>query len=531
MLKTDLIHHNAHRIDLPRWTITKRHQWMARELMGRRKTQADAQSRGLSLYQHLLSPFLHLSDRSVIFEVISDYLAGLEPIWRGLRVTRDDMYVLGGQEQDTFNEYVKDRRNQLSSLRFRTQLDIGAQLMEPSLFWITDDQVAYYHQGRWHALSQLPCPLIAKLKQRGQRDPGQIVYDIERSLITLQKDVLWPSFLPSDMTEKVSLVFIHASVWHVTGVWALHAGSEAHRRSKRRTDVGHILELVAPPALCLNDALGASFEQDRAHHRRFEDLHLYLKCQGYLNPERQLNGLSEQRLNDDARRVYERDLLPNRSERYKQVYELAIRKALDARPKLQPLKSEDPLTWLRRALEQTFVGWHLENPPKNGVESKEYQQPLIVELLIQDAVRLCSAVLRDLSNQPTIEFYGGQLQTALSALKEKFSHWLIFPERRPRVNRRDLARLLAATLLCVALVHKPRSKEWLSWCGEGFLVLLFSVQGTPGLPTRSHHTKWKEGRKKYEGEAAALARALKASGLKDEVIFYLLSLIRLGQNA
>jgi hypothetical protein len=502
---------------------------MSKALLERRKYQGQARNRqGIEFYQRLLSPFININRSSVVFEIISDGLAGkVEPIWGGVRTTCFDMYIPSPGEQENYRSDVFKRRNNLTNLRFRTQHEIGKQLYQPTLFKVMNSAVEYYHSGCWESLDISECQLPLKVGMDDESGRDEVILEIQRSLLTVHNDVLWPALLRSSSAEKISLIFILASMWHVTGVWALHACSETNKKHSASSSVKRIVEIVAPPAHCLMDMLGASFERDSTHHQRVEDVKLYLRCKGYTEPE--IESSDElTKLRDDELNVYNRVDLPfDRSERYRQVYKAVCSQELGNNYCPHKTLPAKPFLRIIQALEHTFVGWHLmESAIENG--SNNNTVSIIGELSIQATVRLCLNILNTQSIKDFLIAQPKWLRDRIEAAEFQAQSYMDYVEgqitEKLEINKQQLACLLASCLSCSILANEEQSDAVL-WCSKGLCVLLRSIHGTTGVPTRGEYTTWQIDGNHYNGKIAVLAEMLRTHRMEDEAIWYIFKLV------
>jgi len=541
-------------VDLPSWTVKDRHLWMSDALHLRRKIQALNNERDeLQHYDTFLSHFYESfdwTDEEIVVEILSDGLGDVEPHWHGLKIGRGGIYILPEWMHKKLVSKVAERRTRVKGrLAFETHLKIGERLFEPTLFKITQTEVKYYSGNRWCDLddpkSPIPLMLTKDNSEKAEWDKMEqiasnlhalfqdeeykkVIEEIRTTLSALSEAVLWPALLDSEKKkgELLSLVLIQASAWQVPGVWALHAFSPKRKvAAHATTELGLVKSIIDPPMLCLYDVLGATFRRDSTHEQRKNDVRLFMRCKGItwkFGPEEEFYDLDE---NDQE--IYDRPLSADPFERYGMIYQKAREKyAKDVNMELPISQPNDILlVWLEKALKQAFVAW-----------ASQAESPLIAKLLIQDTVRLCLAIIGHVASANDSGIRHPQVVICLgSSMVSDAQRWLqsldLFVEHEEAFHehKEKLAKLLICSLLCVSL-NNPTSfndeaKKWLSWCGYGLRVLIFSTEGTGGLSARQKYNEWQQSGAELNAGQSALFKALQNAGLDNEAIWFIIELI------
>ncbi len=543
---------------VPKWTVEERHLWMSEALKFRRKIQAVNYGKGeLDHYSALLSEFFeHFNidedtSGSYILEILSDGLGDVEPIWHGIRIGQDD----GVQDIPTWMHgeliaKVGEYRNRHEEkLAFKTHLQIGKRLLEPSLFKVTKQKVQYYSKECWRDLDNVESPLPLKLALNKDvnvnwediesirqflptliQEPGykEMIESIRESLWYLSHDVLWPGLFPNKSShgEFLSLVLIQASTWQVPGVWALHAFSPTGKVSDKTCPKANlILSAITPPVLCLNDALGAMFVRDSSHEQRRNDLLLYRRCKGITQPPAEHEFYN---IEADDRAIYNRDMSADPFTRYGFIYEAACEKYMSRR---QPKHLEDaPLMLLDRVLRQSFVAMAVET-----------QEPRVAVFILQDTVRICLKLIDEADRAhskdvpPPLPAKLRNFPVAISA-GQWLEHLIQVPhyEDWSRQRRSAILKLLAATFLSVALQRdgglSEETRYWLEWCGHGFRSLVMSDADPEPWLTRDAFMEWEALKVGGDLEQTELWQAFVRAGVDREAIWFMTQLITRGEE-
>jgi hypothetical protein len=546
--------------EIPSWTVQQRHLWMSKALGLRRRIQAANYGRDeLEHYKTLLSQFFDPcnfeADHTTIIEILSDGLGDVEPYWHGLKVQSDGVSEIVEWEHQNFIQKVRERRAAVvNALVYKTHLEIGKKLLEPSLFKITESEVEYYSQSRWCELDTADCPLPLKLavdhKNRinwediqtirrtlpevfKDESYKQTINDIKNSLLSLSKDVLWPGLF-SDKYQKgtdklkkgesVSLVLIQASTWQVPGVWALHAYSECERVSKEDFKQAELQSTINPPVQCLNDALGAMFQRDSSHEHRQNDVRLYRKCKGIddsLTPENEFYGISM-----DEIAIYEHSLSSDPLERYGHIYQSVCKYYAEEEESQRPSDLRDgSLLMLERAVEQAFVS-----------VAVQHREPYSALFILRDTVDLCVKLMSEASVDPEHRNDCLCSKFARSQLVSNAHQWLVDFSRTPPSAQisnlpqqsRRIIKLIGSAFMCVASRYQNTTNDevesWFRWCGNGLRALVLGSDSDSQL-TRDAYNDWENSGGSVEAGQQPCSDILRKVGLQGEAVWFILNLI------
>jgi hypothetical protein len=553
--------------NVPSWTVQKRHLWMSEALRYRRKLQAVNYGRNeLEHYSTLLSEFFEHSALSegdtFVLEILSDGLGDIEPVWHGIKVETGGIGDIPQWMHQEFIQRISERRNRHNDLlKFKTHLEIGQKLLEPSLFKVTTTKVEYYDKDQWHDLNEPDSPLPLKLaieegininwedilsiKQalpalfKGD-DYKKTVEDIRKSLASISRDVLWPALF-HDRGHKgdwLSLILIQASTWQVPGVWALHAFSKKGKTSDKINPKSNLLlSTINPPVLCLNDALGAMFIRDSTHRQRQYDLRLYRKCKGItsqLPPDKEFYDSTE-----DDLEIYDRDLSADPFKRYGHIYNAVCEKYMAEDSETPPSESlSDPsLLLLNRLLRQTFVAF-----------ATQPQEPTVSMFVLKDAVMQCLLVI-DECNPSDLRSAGQILvsQHKENAVITDARGWLNSLDFKPQngpppqtsqgfhERREEILGLLATTFLCVAAnmgdSEPEETRSWLAWCGHGFRALVLIADTCNQSLTRDAFVQWRSSESPAAGLQTTIWETLEATGINGEAIWFIMELLNIHEGS
>ena len=540
---------------VPNWTVQQRHVWMREALRLRRKIQAVNYGREeLEHYSALLSEFFEhftiAGTDSLILEILSDGLGDIEPIWHGIKIEQGGVNDIPEWMHEELIKKVQERRNEYAAaLPLKTHLEIGTKLLEPSLFKITKTKVQYYSKEFWRDLDDPESPLPLKLvfekeininwediqsiKQflpalLQEQSYKEMVESIRESLLKLSHDVLWPALFESKSRdgECLSLVLIQASTWQVPGVWNLHACSKTGKISDKTFPASNLIQsAITPPALCLNDALGAMFMRDSTHQQRQNDLRLYRRSKGIssqLRPEQEFYG-SE----DDDLEIYDRTWSVNPFERYGYIYDLACKRYMGL-PQPKDFKDSE-LLLLNRVLKQAFVALALQT-----------QEPVVAVFILQDTVQLCLRLIEEAEQSgsqgtesvlvPTPEGY---------QIEARFREWLIELGQRPDKTwspwmHMGILELIAVTFRSLVLRRNgslnKETKDWLKWCGHGFRAIVLSRSDLELLLTRDAFREWESSVQAPDPELTKIAQTFSGIEIDQEAIWFITSLLKRGKK-
>src|SRR5688572_23251262 len=206
----------------PRWYIEpdrlldpkKRHEWLASQLDNRRHDQSRDQPYAW------LSKAVNEAGLVKLFEVVSEGLGGAEPFWWGLRWTQQHALsgLLAEHEVQDLSTSIYKRRQRLSgSVAYKTQREIGQDLYEPTVFWISEEEQEVFCLvgGQWLSLSEdVDLPVIVTTDENVRDIRHARKQAIRRSLLEVSQEVLWPGFFRDDEGARLSIVYIHTSLFH-----------------------------------------------------------------------------------------------------------------------------------------------------------------------------------------------------------------------------------------------------------------------------------------------------------------------------
>ncbi len=537
----------------PSWTVKERHRWMSDALHLRRKIQASNFDVGeTENYSRMLSQFYEDPGEEMgVIEILSDGLGDVEPNWHGLRLGSGEIQVLPPWLQKELAAKVADhRRRVIEKFVFKTHLDIGRKLFEPTLFLVSRASVKYYHNDHWRDLDDpkafLPLTLVKDgdehiewdksehikqnlLRMREDDSYQKALIEIKKSLSVLSTSVLWPALLDSTNKdgESLSLILINASAWQVPGVWALHAHSLKGRMHNVSASETHVVRwIIDPPLLCIQDVLGATFRRDSTHFPREKDVRLFRKCKGVTSVE-------FDELDEEDRQVYDRPWSADPFERYGTIYRLVCEKYMRDAGAASPEQTseEEPFFWLEHALKKAFVAW-----------ACQAESPEVSRLILQEVVRLCLGILRKteplaakLREIMAPSFIPAET-IAASAVK-----WLEALQAMAPLHEdyfqpgKKIVQLLVLGFLAAAFeenaLHESQARNRLLWCSQGLRTLLMSASDAEALPNRQSYNAWLEAGMELSASAGVLFQKLKQAGVDEEASWFIVNVLQQAEQA
>lgn len=504
------------------FTAEYRHRWMCNALKERRKLQminqigvsADENNDISKYYLYLILPFFKANQppRFNMLEILSDGMGSHEPFWHGIKINVDGntsgglFMPLGEKAYTEYRKKVHHYRKKISQ-HYMTHLQIGENLIEPTLFKVTKDNVMYHRYNRWYDIDCLKLPLPIKCKackgddnlesRNMQNSSGDCLnykdtlLRIKDNLIVLSRKVLWPALLDDDIESKepISLVFIYASTWQVPGVWALHILPDRGTVSKtiRQSD-SHIHSIIDPPSFCINDALGSLYKRDSTHRSRYKDVELFRRCKGIKQTKGAL--WDEYRVADKNEVfIYELNykLRSDPIKRFSEIYKLACNYYYELEngkyvPQIGP--NDKHLSQILKALESCFIGWsYLED------------SPYISRLLINEAEEICRSILCDMSLISLPDNLVSLIQNILSESNNKAISFIQLDDSQ--ITYKSTSYLFAICLASIAIAMDKTAENitYLSLCGHAFRVLILCPACPTDLPTRDGFAEWKRANK------------------------------------
>lgn len=293
----------------------ERHSWMCEQLVHRRNAQileessSEANTRTLMWYKEQLAWILGDSSPSKVVEVLSDGLGFIEPNWHAVAVRSGDnrgLTNLGRGELEQMKGTIARKRRGLTGTTLKTQRAIGQDLYEPGLFLVTKGSVFFYRPGGraankmsgstsaiWVDLSSefsefRELPVIERTEIRRDRS-GEIALSLGR----ITREVLWECMLPPGQ-HYFSLILLHTSLWQETaGVWALHvAANQGLLQEPVSVELPNIRRLIEPPAYCLEDVLGWSYEFEGTHRWKRNNVDFLREALGMGRPKWTPDGIA-----------------------------------------------------------------------------------------------------------------------------------------------------------------------------------------------------------------------------------------------
>ena len=298
------------RQDLPLYTPSERHRWMAKALYQRRVIQGLDSKNPTDYYRSLLSDFVSFGNVTRIYEIISDTAFGHEPLWNGFQITEQsrgssaDDFILDEDTLSNLRMIVQNNRREWLEGEdinlYSTQLDLGQFFHSPVLFLVYQKKVAFYDYSTqsWQPLSEswekhlfTKLPFKSVMREDGSLDRDTVDL-IAKSLRQQCEQVLWKTFFNKQEHDPntLSMFRLQSSINRVIGVWALHlytssnVGLGIHPVPINMTK-DKAVDLMRPPAACFRDISGAILRDNKEETERHEAALTFLKCLGFTDEE------------------------------------------------------------------------------------------------------------------------------------------------------------------------------------------------------------------------------------------------------